>query len=353
MPFNFFREGGARQIRQIGQDQYTMTIQIPPDEDGRLGRECPEQTCSPGYFKVKPGTGITGGQKEAFCPYCRTCREPSDFRTKEQKRYAREVAIGEAHSVAHDMIKEAFGVDSSGRRRLLDGFITADVEIKPFHKPYVRPPHEDGLRRDVLCPNCKLDHSVFGVAVWCADCGKDIFTTHILGELRVVKVMLGDVERRRAELGVRVATHDIENALEDLVSVFESSLKIEMRRWLKAKSFTAEKIDVVMKEIGSKLQSVSHASVLIPKHCDRHLLFEQNTDFQNRLDLIFQKRHPITHNFSVVDRSYLQRVRTGEIAGREVRVSKAEVEQAANDVFSILENFHLRLFPEAAKAETN
>ena len=43
---------------------------------------------------------------------------------------------------------------------------------------------------------------------------------------------------------------------------------------------------------------------------------------------VFEKRHPITHNLGVIDRKYLERVRSGELEGREVRITPWEVEQA-------------------------
>ena len=46
------------------------------------------------------------------------------------------------------------------------------------------------------------------------------------------------------------------------------------------------------------------------------------------LRTIFEKRHPLTHNLGVVDKKYLERVRTGDTEGREIRVTAQEVEIA-------------------------
>lgn len=53
-----FREGGPHRIKRVGHDEYSMTVTIPRDEDGRVARECPNDECSPGYFKVKLGTRL-------------------------------------------------------------------------------------------------------------------------------------------------------------------------------------------------------------------------------------------------------------------------------------------------------
>ena len=66
MTDSIFKEGGPHKIRRTGHDQYSMNISIPEDADGRVARECPNDFCSPGYFKVTQGTGITEGHDQAF-----------------------------------------------------------------------------------------------------------------------------------------------------------------------------------------------------------------------------------------------------------------------------------------------
>ena len=88
MTHKLFQSGGPLGVRDLGNDQYQMHITIPNDPDGRLARECPNSECSPAYFKVKPGTGISGGQTLAYCPYCRHGAKPNEFATREQVRYA-------------------------------------------------------------------------------------------------------------------------------------------------------------------------------------------------------------------------------------------------------------------------
>ena len=96
MTKRLFREGGPHNIKSLDNDQYQMSITIPKDGDGRVARECPNSLCSPTFFKVKPGTGITEGQDLTYCPYCKYEAEPSDFTTQEQIRYAKDIALKEA-----------------------------------------------------------------------------------------------------------------------------------------------------------------------------------------------------------------------------------------------------------------
>jgi hypothetical protein len=185
---------------------------------------------------------------------------------------------------------------------------------------------------------------VYGFATWCPDCGKDIFTTHVREEIRVIEAIAGEVDRRKKELGARVAARDLENALEDLVSVFETTLKMEINRFRKTKGDGNDAIDAAMKKIGSRLQTVSNAVAIIPELCSGILLFASGSDAEVKLDRVFQKRHPIAHNLGIIDRKYIDKVRSGEL-GTEVRVEKEEVLQTAQVLFSVLSEFHSKLFP--------
>lgn len=345
MPFELFREGGPLHAKKTGQDQYSMSVSIPKDEDGRSARECPNQECSPAYFKVTPGTGITGGQTMAYCPYCRKSAKPSEFHTKEQIRYAKELVAREARIGIERAMRDALGLGSAEKKRLVDGLISLDVEMKSSSPSEVWRPYEDILRRDLICPHCTLDHSVYGFGVWCPDCGRDIFTTHVQGEVRVIESIVGDIDRRKKELGARVAARDLENALEDMVSIFEATLKMEIRRHRKSKGDGDNEIDATMKNIGSRLQSVSNAIAIIPEYCDGQSLCAPDCDDKKKLDRVFQKRHPITHNLGVVDRKYIDKVRSGEAEGTEVHVEKAEILETAQITRRILSEFHNRLFP--------
>ena len=347
---SLFREGGEHKIRKVGHEQYSMSIQLPPDLDGRTARACPSSDCSPAFFKLRNGTGLSG-QASAFCPYCRHEAAPNDFATKRQRAYVQEVVKREAAMAAERMIRETLGMGHSGRRRLADGLMTLDLEIKPAHHPRVWRPMEEVLKRDLVCPHCTLDHSVFGFAVWCPDCGKDIFISHVRGEIAVVETILGDVDRREKDLGPRVAAHDIGNALEDYVSIFEATLKIQLRRHLAALGTSEEKVEEIFRKIGSRMQSVKQAQEIIATYCGGIMLFEASDDALARLTLLFEKRHPITHNLGVVDRKYLERVQESENEGKDIYLTKEEVLSAGPLMLAMFERLHGRLFPEAKEAK--
>src|SRR5262249_25884056 len=70
-----------------------INIPISPDEDGYVGRECPQQECR-GYFKVTSCTGIIG-DPQCYCPYCGHKTEHDQFFTNEQIEYAKSVVLNQ------------------------------------------------------------------------------------------------------------------------------------------------------------------------------------------------------------------------------------------------------------------
>jgi hypothetical protein len=75
-------------LRNLGNQ---VTVPLQPDEDGYIGRECPNQACL-GYFKITFGTGVKGPAR-CHCPYCGHTGDQNTFFTQEQIEYGRSVAI--------------------------------------------------------------------------------------------------------------------------------------------------------------------------------------------------------------------------------------------------------------------
>src|SRR6185437_13008244 len=321
-----FREGGPNQVRRIGADKYKLSVRIPSDESGMVGRECPSDSCSPAYFKIRPGTGLTGEQSVAYCPYCRMSSHPAEFHTESQIAYARAVAVREATPGINEMLREALGLDYRGKRSLDAGFVSIEMSLTPLVQRPLSRPAEEELQRDVVCHNCGLEHGVFGLAVWCPDCGEDLFLEHVRAELAVVQRVLAAIPERRAQLGARVAARDVENELEDVVSIFEAVLKAICRLHLRNTGVTEDDIaSVIEMKVRNRFQSVAFAANAFREILGRELFVDIAADDLAAISQTFEKRHPITHNLGVVDRKYMRRINSGEFLGREVLVSVAEV----------------------------
>ena len=338
---DLLEEGGEYGIKRTGPDEYQFNLTIPADEQGLISRGCIDENCSPGYFKVKIGTGITADQKVAYCPYCRKSAEPSEFLSKSQRKYLTDVMTTEIYKGMDKGIRSALELDSSGKRILGSGMFSAELSMEPSHLPKVDPPIEMTIRRDITCPNCGLVHAVFGLATWCPDCGSDIFLSHLEKELESISKAISAIEQRRKDLGNRVADRDIENSLEDIVSIFEAVLKFIIKRYLLNKGTTVEEVnELIEKRIRNQFQNPTSAMELINEIAGINLfdgIPEQDITF---VKTSFVKRRPITHNLGVIDRKYLDRAINGELEGNEIRITVDEVERLLSLTRTIISNLY-------------
>jgi hypothetical protein len=186
---------------------------------------------------------------------------------------------------------------------------------------------------------------VFGVAIWCPECGADIFMTHVEAEYAVVLAMLGDIERRRESLGSRVAARDLENCLEDTVSIFEAVLKAFVRRFLRQQGRSDDEIDeVLQKKIRNGFQNIDRGEDSAKEYLGAGMLDALQSNEIAHLKSVFEKRHPITHNLGVVDRKYIERALAEEQEGRDVLVTEQEIQEACKLCLQLLFALHQKLW---------
>lgn len=158
--------------------------------------------------------------------------------------------------------------------------------------------------------------------------------------------MLGDVPRRRQDLGRRIAAKDLENCLEDTVSIFEAVLRAFVRRRQQASGMSAEEIERQNKRIGTGFQNVRRAADLVEAELGISLFEAISEEQVTFLARVFEKRHPITHNLGVVDRKYIEKARSAEWEGREVLVTASEITVALDLSARVFRSLHGRLFPQ-------
>ena len=135
-----------------------ISMSIKPDEDGFTGRECPHSDCE-GYFKIEFGTGLEGRDLPCHCPYCGHTAAHDHFWTKEQVKYIESVVTREVTDAIHRDFKEMeFNLEPKGPFGI--GF---SLTFKPDGLLPIHHYREKQLETDLVCTNCTLHYSVYGV----------------------------------------------------------------------------------------------------------------------------------------------------------------------------------------------
>jgi hypothetical protein len=295
-----------------------IQVAIPMDERGFLGRECPEQNCL-GYFKVKPGTGLSGPDLACHCPYCGHSGSSDTFWTPDQVAYAGSVALRQiTEAVDEDLKSLEFDIKAKGSFG-----IGISMKLQSGTPVPIRFYRERTLETDVACEACSLEYSVFGLFAVCPDCGQHNSKAILLKNLTLT--------RRQLELAATLADadfrrHIIEDALENCVSAFDGFAResCRVRRMVSADPIKAENIS---------FQNLTKA--------DKRLRTLFGVQFESEVapgdwaiaSRCFMKRHVIAHRSGVVDQQYLDEANdSAAVVGRRISVEPSEVEALATAV---------------------
>lgn len=291
----------------------TISVSIPADERGFTGRECPKPDCE-GYFKIELGTGLSGDDLPCHCPYCGHVAGHDHFWTKEQIEYAQSIALRSVADALHRGLKKmqfdhqprgAFGIGISMR-------VTS--RAVPIHHY-----REKQLETEVVCINCALRYSVYGVFAFCPDCGEHNSLQILDSNLELINKML----LLASTVDLDVAEKLLENALEDCVSAFDGFGR-ELCRIHASKARNPSKTARV------SFQNLDRARASLLDLFDIDLSSETTPEDWHALNQAFQRRHVVAHRMGVADNDYVAKAGdVAAVAGRKVRIDEPGVRNVA------------------------
>ena len=301
-------------LRRLGN---SISISIPADENGLTGRECPQPDCE-GYFQIELGTGLKGEGLPCHCPYCGHAAGHDQFWTKEQIEYAKSVTMRKIADALHkDLKKMEFDYKPKGAFG-----IGISMNLKPRRPTPIHYYREKQLETEVVCTNCTLRYSVYGVFAFCPDCGQHNSLQILDKSVEVIRKMLDlttGVEKTLAEMLIG-------NALEDCVSAFDGFGRELCRVHAnKARNHT--------KALKISFQNLEGARASVLDLFGIDMSTAVTTEEWRAAVMAFQKRHLVAHKLGVVDQEYINK--TGDacaVAGRKIGIDIDEVKGLAKIV---------------------
>ncbi|MGH7476038.1 MAG: hypothetical protein ACRELD_07095 [Longimicrobiales bacterium] len=282
-------------------------MSIPLDEQGMLGRECPNEECL-GYFKIEPGTGLQVEDLLCHCPYCGHAAYSDHFFTKEQIEYAQSIALREFTKDLNAVFKSL-----ERRPRRGDWFsIGIEVDSRPYPIAHYA---EKTLETVLVCDSCTLRYAIYGVFGYCPDCGVhnslQILRTNLLVSTKMVELT--------SQLDATLQRAMLENALQAVVAAFDAFGRQLCQRYAsRARNPTAA--------AAISFQSLSRAAESVEEQFGFDLAHSlRQDDWQHMLKLV-QKRHLLAHRAGVVDAQYLAITRDPEAElGRKISLGASEI----------------------------
>lgn len=291
-------------------DNIKIEVNIPPDEKGMVGRECPECKL---YFKVKLGTGLS--TKFCNCPYCEYSGDSDNFWTKNQLEYAQSIAINQilndhVRPSLEKLTKQFKALESRSRNSLIK--IKVNTKMPNLTLP-IKYYTEYELETSILCDNCGLEFSIYGVFSKCPDCNR---TNAFL----IYNKSL-EVTHRRLEIFSKPEIPD--DIKEGLLNTIVTS--------------TISAFDGLGKELRKRNREIFPPK---PKNLFQNItLLDENmggiissrhSNFAT-LHKFFQLRHILEHNMGVVDQDFIRKLPSySRMLGRKYTLTINETQEFLN-----------------------
>jgi len=302
-------------LRRLGKG---VSVPIPRDADGFLGRECPEKACE-GYFKVKPGTGLTGRDLSCHCPYCGHRDSSDKFFTQEQIEYAKSIVLGEVtNALRADLKTMEFDYKAKGPFG-----IGLSLKLQPRAPVPIRHYRERTLETRLACTSCSLEYAVYGVFAFCPDCGVHNSVQILQRNLELVTKQL---ELSETVPDVDLQQHLREDALENCVSAFDGFAR-ELCRVHASQSAAPDQAMTI------SCQNLSRAARRLKQLFAVDIEACVTADEWQAACRAFLRRHLLAHKAGVIDVRYIEE--SGEplsLLRRRIAVTRADVAAVAATV---------------------
>ena len=265
-----------------------IRVTIEPDDDGMVGRECPNSDCGR-YFKLKLGTGLP--TTITRCPYCEVEGEQIDFMTADQVRYVQTVGAKKILDPIFDKFsKNMKRLSSSQGGSLLQLKVSVGRSGIKLHNY-----QEKQLETVVICDNCSLEFAVYGVFASCPDCRKLNALKVCLASFETAKKKLLLSQDEKVDLDLR--RDFVQDTLGGAVDAFDAYGKALRTRRKNIRASAKTNLFQDIEALNTELQAAG-----VP--CVEQII---GTSAWEDMKWFFQARHIYTHNAGVVDARFVSK----------------------------------------------
>lgn len=352
-----------------------MRVSLPLDNNRLLGRECLKEECHHRYFKMRLEGSISEEKGELnftgdtenftpvfdeissanvtsptndladnlpkpitshdpdnlYCPYCGYKGLQDTFATKEQKKYATSVAF---RQLTEDFQQH---LQMAERRPDPHAFLSIGIEVHPGALPEIATYQEENLRQNVTCPHCEITYAVYGLSFYCPRYGQGTILQHLEQSALEIEQVLKLPDHLKDVLKPRGYQRLIENALEDVISLWEGYLKAIYRHNIR-QYFSPTQVERLEQTVGTTFQRIDGAVERYRRDLNVDLLAPLDSHQIDFLKEQFQKRHILTHNLGLADERFLAQAGKNIRVGQEILVDDQDTLRSLHIVMQVLRN---------------
>jgi len=330
---------------------FKAKIGMPSAGDGYEGRECP--ACAR-FFKVAIGEyEVLPDDLVMNCPYCGRAGDSDKFITRNARERVDAAAKAMTDQRIHAMVEDTLGGAFGGGRRLRPGESGIEISYTPPTPPPVTtlPTYvEEAVRRTIKCEDCRNHQGVYGAAAFCYVCGPRDSAETVIEELAAQRRALAlqdqlTGEPREEALGAGVFDKFAGDAVKYMVTGFEVYAREEFSHRAPGAAATS-----AAEAAGHGVfQRLEDASDLFAQHAGFALRGLVTPDVWNRLRRAFAQRHVLVHQNGHVDQRFLDQVpESGQAVGQRLVITRAESEQAMDDIELLITAIEAQSAPAGA-----
>ncbi|MFE2844365.1 hypothetical protein ACFXKS_12510 [Streptomyces scopuliridis] len=325
----FRMPSGAEIVSQRG-DEFRIDVTVPLDEDGYLGRQCPE--CSMSFRMNGEDYKALPDELQLWCVYRGHYNEHSEFMTAQQRDRVLRAAGDLGMQMVSQALGDAFrGMSTGGSSR---SGLSVSYKEKPFYPRPLPDIDEERLARVRSCTGCQVRYSIFDEHRFCPVCGRlpaaSVAHDALQAEaarLDALNAVAGEAKAVLREQGV--FTRSWVDTVENVVGIVET---------LASSVFEVAVSDAAdrLRGKGNIFQRLDDTADLFVAAGYGDLRGVLGSQTWQRLNETWAVRHTFTHNDGIVDEKYLRKVPADTARlGQRLVISEIDCRRALEDTTSL------------------
>lgn len=313
---------------------FRLGVVMLAGDDGLWPLRCPEHP-EDHFFKIEvtqrqtdeASPEVAAEDTVLYCAYCGHSADFWDFAPEQRARMAA-AASAAAEQYAADALDEMLGKAFGRQSRSSSRRSGIRIEFKPGRPPSRRQLPEQGeveqTRRTMQCQECGEIAAVYGLAIYCPNCGQlapgqqfgELIRMHRDG-LSALDSLPREIRRDLSESGVLAAA--FENTIKDGFGALETFLSARFR---------ADAPEVPLQGRGNVFQRLDDAAALYRTHLDIDLPVLLGVDGWDHLKQVAAMRHVLVHNAGIVDAKFLDRLPDWpQQVGQRIQIKKSDADR--------------------------
>lgn len=315
-----------------------ISVPINADAEGYLDKECPNKECL-FVFKAKEEDWKNLFKDEAvYCPMCGHNSPADSFWTTEQLERAKKQVGKYVRGKIDAALME--GANDFNRRQDRNSFISMSVKVTGTHsKHYILPiSATKEFERKLKCDECNANYAVIGSAFFCPCCGNNSVEKTFDESLSKVEIKLHNIPTIRTAIEA-ISKDEAEITCRSLIETALNDCVVAFQRFCEATYYREKPNEKISGNAFQRLEDGSNLwkGIFNAGYQDWVTAFEFN-----RMNILFQRRHLLSHTEGLVDEKYLQKAKDSAYKlGQRIVVKENDINELLRLIRKVVEKIRL------------